>query len=86
MAGITKVQGKNMSTYGYEYFRVIGFPAIVENHITFGFGYEMSQKVSLNMGYKHAFEKTMKETGSNGGTIESKLSEDAVDFGLTFKF
>ncbi|MEW5950725.1 MAG: outer membrane protein transport protein [Elusimicrobiota bacterium] len=85
MTGNTVVQGKTMNTLNYEYFRVIGFPAIVENHITFGFGYEMSQRVSLNMGYKHAFEKTLKENFA-AGSIESKLSEDAVDFGLTFKF
>lgn len=86
MMGTTNVQGKTMSTYGYEYFRIIGFPAIVENHITFGVGYELSNKVALNIGYKHAFEKTIKETSNSGGSIKSKLSEDAVDFGLTFKF
>jgi len=83
--GATNVQGKNMSTFGYEYFRIIGFPAIVENHITFGIGYNLSEKVAINLGYKHAFEKTIKET-SGPITLESKLSEDAYDFGLTFKF
>jgi long-chain fatty acid transport protein len=84
-SGTTNVQGKNMSTFGYEYFRIIGFPAIVENHITFGIGYNLSEKVAINLGYKHAFEKTIKET-SGQITLESKLSEDAYDFGLTFKF
>jgi long-chain fatty acid transport protein len=74
-----------MQTFGYEYFRIIGFPAIVENHITFGIGYNLSEKVAINLGYKHAFEKTIKET-SEPITLESKLSEDAYDFGLTFKF
>jgi len=83
--GTTNVQGKNMPTFGYEYFRIIGFPAIVENHITFGIGYNLSEKVAINLGYKHAFEKTIKET-SGSITLESKLSEDAYDFGLTFKF
>jgi long-chain fatty acid transport protein len=83
--GATNVQGKNMPTFGYEYFRIIGFPAIVENHITFGIGYNLSEKVAINLGYKHAFEKTIKET-SGPITLESKLSEDAYDFGLTFKF
>ena len=83
--GATNVQGKNMPTFGYEYFRIIGFPAIVENHITFGIGYNLSEKVAINLGYKHAFEKTIKET-SGPITLESKLSENAYDFGLTFKF
>jgi len=85
MMGSTVVQGKTMNNLNYEYFRIIGFPAIVEHHITFGFGYQLNQKVSFNLGYKHAFEKTIKETFA-AGSIESKLSEDAFDFGLTFKF
>lgn len=84
-AGTTNVQGKSMNTFNYEYFRVVGFPGIVENHITFGVGYNLNSKVSVNLGYKHAFEKTIKET-SGPITLESKLSEDAFDFGLTFKF
>jgi len=31
-----------MSTFGYEYFRIIDFPAIVENYITFGIDYNLS--------------------------------------------
>ncbi|GAB4028808.1 MAG: outer membrane protein transport protein [Elusimicrobiota bacterium] len=85
MMGNTVVQGKTMNNLNYEYFRIIGFPAIVENHVTFGFGYKMSERVALNMGYKHAFEKTIKENFA-AGSIKSSLSEDAVDFGLTFKF
>ncbi len=83
---ITNIQGYNMSTLGYEYFRIIGFPAIVEHHVTVGVGYNLSEKVSLNLGYKHAFEKTIKETFGGSNYIQSKLSEDAIDFGLTFKF
>lgn len=85
MMGNTTIQGKTMNNLNYEYFRIIGFPAIVENHLTFGFGYDLDEKVSFNMGYKHAFEKTIKENFA-AGSIESKLSEDAIDFGLTFKF
>ncbi len=85
MMANTVVQGKTMNNLNYEYFRIIGFPAIVENHLTLGFGYQMSERVSLNMGYKHAFEETIRENFA-AGYIESKLSEDAVDFGLTFKF
>jgi long-chain fatty acid transport protein len=83
--GTTYVQGKGMNTFGYEYFRVIGFPGIVENHMTLGAGYQFSPKFALNLGYKKAFAKTIKET-STDGTIKSELSEDAYDLGLTFKF
>lgn len=85
LAGLTSVQGKNMGTFGYEYFRVIGFPGIVETHLTFGAGYEFSPKFALNLGYKSALAKTVTET-SGPVTLKSKLSETAYDLGLTFKF
>ena len=85
LAGATNVQGTNMSTFGYEYFRVIGFPGITENHVTIGAGYEFSPKFTLNLGYKKALAKTVTET-SGPVTLKSKLSEDAYDLGLTFKF
>jgi len=85
--GNTDVQGTSMSTFGYEYFRVIGFPGVTEHHLTLGAGYEFSPKFALNLGYKRALAKTIKETDSSGTiTLESELSEDAYDIGLTFKF
>ncbi|MBI5744573.1 MAG: outer membrane protein transport protein [Elusimicrobia bacterium] len=86
-AATTMVQGKAMSKFGYEYFRIIGFPGIVENHLTLGAGYQFSPRFALNLGYKKAFAKTIKETDSTGTVVlKSKLSEDAYDIGLTFKF
>jgi len=86
-AGTTNIQGTVMGNFNYEYFRIIGFPAVVENHMTLGVGYEFSPKFTLNLGYKKAFEKTISETDSSGAiSMKSKLSEDAYDLGLTFKF
>jgi long-chain fatty acid transport protein len=85
--GTTNVQGASMSTFGYEYFRIIGFPGIVEHHLTLGAGYEFSPKFALNLGYKKALAKTLSETDSSGAiTLKSELSESAYDLGLTFKF
>ena len=39
---ITVVQGKATSTFGYEFLRIVGFPAVVETHATCGVGYEFS--------------------------------------------
>ncbi|HCC47443.1 MAG TPA: hypothetical protein DEQ38_04915 [Elusimicrobia bacterium] len=83
--GNTDIQGTSMNNMGYEYFRVIGFPGVSEHHLTLGAGYEFSSKFALNLGYKKAFAKTIKETSSDG-TIKSELSETAYDMGLTFKF
>ena len=86
------VQGKVIpSEYYYETFRLIGFPALAEHHITVGIGYEFTQTFSVNMGYMHAFKNKLKETGSDpfgneGVEIESELTENAIDFGLTWRF
>ena len=84
-----RVQGKNVNRYQYEVLRVAGFPAIVETHLTAGIGYQVTKTISLDLGYVHAFENDMKETGTFAGqpvSIESKLYEDSIDFGLTWRF
>ena len=84
------VQGSQVNRFQYEYLRTVGFPAIVENHITAGVGINISKKVCLNLGYTHAFENTMTETTSAGGTgpitLKSSLSEDSYEFGLNIMF
>ena len=86
-----EVQGNTMPTYYYETFRILGFPAIVEQHLTFGIGYKFSSIFSANLGYIHAFSKTMNETGTDISgmqpvTLSSTLVEDSIDFGLTWNF
>jgi long-chain fatty acid transport protein len=88
---ITSVQGKMMPTYYYETFRIIGFPAVVEQHLTFGIGYEISNRFSLHAGYMHAFEETITENGTAPDgmtpvTLQSELYEDSLEFGLTWRF
>jgi long-chain fatty acid transport protein len=84
------VQGTTLPTYYYETFRIVGFPAIVETHLTAGIGYEFSPKFGLHMGYTHAFEKKIKETGTfldgTPASMESKLYEDSLDLSLTWRF
>lgn len=84
------VQGKTIPTYYYETFRIIGFPAIVEQHLTFGIGYRFSERFSLHLGYMHAFEETITESGTDIAgqpvELESTLSEDSIDFGFTWRF
>lgn len=84
------VQGKSMPVYYYETFRIVGFPAIVQHHLTFGIGYEFSNKFALHAGYMHAFKESVKENGTNMAgqpvTLESTLSEDSLEFGLTWRF
>ena len=86
----TSVQGNVMPTYYYETFRIIGFPAIVKQHVTAGIGYEISNKFALNAGYTHAFKNNISESGTNIAaqpvTLQSGLSEDSIEFGITWRF
>jgi long-chain fatty acid transport protein len=88
----TTVQGKQVNRFQYEVLRIGGFPAIVEKHLTLGAGYQLTKSVSVDFAYMHAFEETVSETGFFGGpggpaaTIESKLYEDSIDFGITWRF
>ena len=88
--GSRNVQGMDFPDYYYESFRLIGFPAIVEHHLTAGIGYAFSEKFEINLAYVHAFEATMSESGSFGGMVPAKLSsslsEDTIDLGLTWRF
>lgn len=84
------VQGSQMPTYYYETFRTIGFPAIVEHHLTLGAGYEFTPRFAVNVSYMHAFEKSISETGTNLAgqpvTLNSTLSENSLDFGFTWRW
>lgn len=89
----TRVQGKNVNTFQYEYLRIIGLPAVVEKHISFGIGYHFSQKFAVNLGYTHSFGKRITQRGINFGGIggpdvilSSKLKIDTFEFGLSWRF
>jgi long-chain fatty acid transport protein len=87
----TTVQGKTLpSTYYYETFRIIGFPAIVEHHFTAGIGYKFTDAFSLDLGFMYAVEESISESGTDPFgtpvTLESTLSETSLDFGLTYRF
>lgn len=84
------VQDATLPSYYYETFRIIGFPAVVEKHLTLGLGFQLTKALTLNAGYMHAFEKTFSETipdlAGNPTTLESTLSETSYDFGMTWLF
>ena len=85
------VQGKTIqSQYYYETFRLIGFPALAEHHITVGIGYDFTERFSLQIGYMHAFKNDLDESGTdpfgNPVHIKSELTENSLDFGLVWRF
>jgi long-chain fatty acid transport protein len=87
---MTTIQGFAIPTYYFETFRTIGFPAIVEHHFTLGVGYDVTEHFSVSVGYMHAFKNSITATGTNLASqptsLRSSLSENGVDFGLSWKF
>jgi long-chain fatty acid transport protein len=88
--GTKTVQGKTLNRYYYETFRIIGFPAIVQHHLTFGVGYQFTESFGVNLGFMHAFKETFTEKGTDltgqPVKIQSELEENSIDFGLTWRF
>ncbi|MFZ1056511.1 MAG: outer membrane protein transport protein [Opitutaceae bacterium] len=89
-ANVTEVQGKFVNNYYYETFRIVGFPAIVENHLALGFSYTLGTQASLDVGYTHAFGNSLSEQGTNllgaPTTLATHLSEDSCEIGVTWRF
>ena len=64
------------------------FPAIVEDHLTAGFGYGFNDKQSIDFSYQHAFEVSNTNPG-NGSTIPavtSRHSQDSFQFIYSHRF
>jgi long-chain fatty acid transport protein len=81
------VQGIPVSRVAYETIRIIGFPAIVEHHITAGVGYRLTDAFGLNLSFMYSPQNTIEETSAfNAITLESKLSEWSTTAGLTWYF
>jgi len=87
---MVNVQGKRIPRYYYETFRTVGFPAVVEHHLTFGIGWQVSPDVVINFSYVHAFNKGITETGIGPlgarTSIRSELAEDSFDFAVTWRY
>jgi long-chain fatty acid transport protein len=85
--GLSTVQGKQVPTFGYEMLRNVGFPAIVQSHLTLGFGYQLTESLTLNAAYAHAFEETVKSASvGNAINLESTLAEDSLGLSLALAF
>ncbi|MFN3947738.1 MAG: OmpP1/FadL family transporter, partial [Aquificaceae bacterium] len=75
------------SDFHVAWFNLIGFPAIAEQHITLGLGYEFTKTFSVDVAYKHAFKKTVKATDPSGAMqVEASNAQNAISLGLNWKF
>jgi long-chain fatty acid transport protein len=75
------------SDFQIAFFNIIGFPAITEHHITLGLGYEFTKNFSIDLAYKHAFNKKVSATdNTNTFSIEAQNAQNAISIGLNWKF
>jgi len=82
--------------FNIAFFNLIGFPAITEHHITLGLGYEFTESMSVDLAYKHAFEKEVTSKGTyydmgacSAGcptTISATNAQDALAVGVNWRF
>jgi long-chain fatty acid transport protein len=63
-------------------------PAVVENHITFGFSKEIAQNTEFSFAFMHAFSEKVK--GNNafdpGQEVEIEMNQYEWDVGLSWQF
>jgi len=74
------------SDFDIAVFNLIGFPAITEHHITLGLGYEFTKNFSIDLAYKHAFNKKVRAEDGSGGFVEAQNAQNAISIGLNWKF
>jgi len=80
------------------FFNLVGFPAITEQHLTLGAGYEFTNTFSIDVSYVRAFEKKVTSSGfcpgltgsMSGGpyncSISAKNAQDSISIGASWRF
>lgn len=76
------------------FFNIAGFPAIIENHYTFGMDYSYSDKVTITSAFvyspkvKESYDITALSMAFSGGnaTADTTHSQKALTLGASYKF
>ncbi len=77
------------SDYSIAWFNLVGFPAISEQHVTFGVGYNFSNTFGIDVSYVRAFKKSVKacmQGNCNGSYVEASNTQDSISVGANWKF
>ncbi|MCS6875283.1 MAG: outer membrane protein transport protein [Aquificaceae bacterium] len=74
--------------FNIAWFNLIGFPAITEQHVTLGLGYEFTKNFGVDFAYKRAFNKKVRATDNAGMGmfVEAENAQSAYSIGLNWKF
>ncbi len=68
------------------FFNVIGFPAVAEQHISLGAGYQFTKNFTLNVSYVYSPKSDVKLTSNNGTDIKSEMTQQSIGIGLDWNF
>ncbi len=67
-------------------------PLMAEHHLGLGFGYDLSERFSVDFGWVHTFTKTLTDDGSGdtfsqgGKGTTASLGIDSLILGVSYKF
>ncbi|MBN2824252.1 MAG: porin [Campylobacterales bacterium] len=64
-------------------FNMLGFPAFSDSHITAGFGYKMSEKLTLDVAYVYAPEVSITNAAMG---LEASNEQNSLTFAIRYKF
>ena len=77
------------SDYNVAWFNLVGFPAIAEQHITLGVGYDVSSTFGVDVAYVRALDNSVKacvQGMCNQAYVEAEMVQDSLSVGLNWKF
>ncbi len=81
------IQGAAVPRAMYEQFRILGFPAVVEQHLTLGLGWQLAENFILDFSLMHAFKNSISQTDLSGNfSQESSMEQTSTSFGMTWRF
>lgn len=80
-AGANGLNGGTINT-----FNLLGFPGIVESHVTVGGSYDLNEKTSVDLAIAYAPEVTNTYKNFVGQNITTKHSQSSVSLGLNYNF
>lgn len=78
--------GQNGEGYMINYFNLVGFPAIIEQHFTVGGSYDINKQMTLDLALTYAPEVSQTLPSSPTANVTTKHSQTGLTASLNFAF
>lgn len=82
----TLIQGTPVYNSQLEYLRIVGFPAVAEQHFTGGIAWRLSDLFQAHAGITYSPKKRIVERGADNSVLSSEMSQQSYELGLTWSF